>query len=59
MTLDDADFQKQSLTSFSQLDKIQRELGEQYHLDPALSMRLSSEVISELTTESMKRLQKD
>lgn len=59
MTLDDADFQKQSLTSFSQLDKIQRELGEQYHLNPALSMRLSSEVISELTTESMKRLQKD
>lgn len=58
MTLDDAEFQQQSLTSFSQLDKIQRELGEQYKLDPALSMRLSSEVISELTAESMKRLQK-
>ena len=59
MTLDDADFQQQSLTGFGQLDKIQRELGEQYKLDPALSMRLSSEVISELTTESMKRLKKD
>lgn len=59
MTLDDADFQQQSLTGFSQLDKIQRELGEQYHLDPALSMRLSSEVISELTSESMKRLKKE
>lgn len=59
MTLDDADFQQQSITGFSQLDKIQRELGEQYHLAPALSMRLSSEVISELSSESMKRLRKE
>ena len=58
MELDDAAFQQRSLTGFGQLDKIQRELAEQYKLDPALSMRLSSEVISELTAESMKRLEK-
>lgn len=58
MELDDAEFQKRSLRGFSQLDKIQRELGEQYKMDPALSMRLSSEVISELTAESMRQLAK-
>ena len=58
MALDDTDFQRQSISGFSQLDKIQRELAEKYKLDPILSTRLSSEVISELTKESMNRLEK-
>lgn len=56
MSLEDTEFQQQSLTGFNQLDKIQRELAEEYHLDPILSARLSSEVISELTQEHMKKL---
>lgn len=49
-------FQQQSMDGFSQLDKIQKELAEQFNMDPILTTRLSSEVISELTTESMKKL---
>ena len=58
MAMDDTDFQRQSLDGFNQLDKIQRELAEQYKLDVILTTRLSSEVISELTSESMKKLEK-
>lgn len=58
MNAGEAAFQKQSLDGFSQLDKIQKELAEQYNMDPILTTRLSSEVISELTTESMKKLRK-
>lgn len=58
MSLEDKDFQKQSLGQFNELDKIQRELAEQFNLDPILAMRLSSDVISELTQESMKKLRK-
>jgi hypothetical protein len=58
MSLEDKDFQRQSLGQFNELDKIQRELAEQFNLDPILAMRLSSDVISELTQESMKKLRK-
>lgn len=51
-------FQKQSLDGFSRLDKIQKELAEQFNMDIILTTRLSSEIISELTTESMKKLKK-
>lgn len=49
-------FQKQNLDGFSQLDKIQRELAEQFNMDIIQTTRLSSEIISELTAESMKKL---
>lgn len=49
-------FQKQNLDGFSQLDKIQRELAGQFNMDLIQTTRLSSEIISELTTESMKKL---
>lgn len=49
-------FQKQNLDGFSQLDKIQRELAEQFNMDVIQTTRLSSEIISELTAESMKKL---
>jgi serine/threonine protein kinase len=49
-------FQKQNMDGFSQLNKIQKELAEQFNMDPILTTRLSSEIISELTTESMKKL---
>ena len=49
-------FQEQSLDGFSRLNKIQRELSEQFNMNPILTTRLSSEIISELTTESMKKL---
>ena len=58
MSLDDKDFQLQSLGQFNELDKIQRELAEQFNLDPILATRLSSDVISELTQENMKKLRK-
>ena len=54
MNISEKAFQEQSLDGFSQLNKIQRELGEQFNL----TTRLSSEIISELTTESMKKLRK-
>ena len=59
MSLDDKDFQLQSLGQFNELDKIQRELAEQFNLDPILATRLSSDVISELTQENMKKLRKN
>ena len=49
-------FQKQKMDGFSQLNKIQKELAEQFNTDPILTTRLPSEIISELTTESMKKL---
>ena len=58
MNISEKAFQEQSLDGFSQLNKIQRELGEQFNMDPILTTRLSSEIISELTTESMKKLRK-
>ena len=58
MNISEKAFQEQSLDGFSQLNKIQRELGEQFNMDPILPPRLSSEIISELTTESMKKLRK-
>lgn len=51
-------FQQQSMDGFSQLDQIQKELATQFNMDPILTTRLSSEIISELTTESMKKLNK-
>lgn len=51
-------FQKQNLDGFSQLNQIQKELAEQFNMDFILTTRLSSEIISELTTESMKKLNK-
>lgn len=56
MNANEKDFHRQSMGGFSQLDKIQKELAEQFNMDPILTTRLSSEVISELTTESMKKL---
>lgn len=58
MNISEKAFQEQSLDDFSQLNTIQRELGEQFNMDPILTTRLSSEIISELTTESMKKLRK-
>ena len=58
MNISEKAFQEQSLDGFSQLNKIQRELGEQFNMDPILTTSLSSEIISELTTESMKKLRK-
>lgn len=51
-------FQKQNLDGFSHLNQIQKELAEQFNMDLILTTRLSSEIISELTTESMKKLNK-
>lgn len=51
-------FQKQSLDRFSQLDKIQKELAEQFNLNPEFTTRISSDIISELTTESLNKLRK-
>ena len=51
-------FQQESMDGFGQLDKIQKELAVQFNMDPILTTRLSSEIISELTTESMKKLNK-
>lgn len=56
MNVSEEDFQKQNLDGFSQLDKVQRELAEQFNMDIIQTTRLSSEIISELTTESMKKL---
>lgn len=56
MNVTEEDFQKQNLDGFSQLDKIQRELAEQFNMDLIQTTRLSSEIISELTAESMKKL---
>lgn len=56
MNAGESTFHQQSMDGFSQLDKIQKELAEQFNMDPILTTRLSSEVISELTTESMKKL---
>lgn len=51
-------FQKQNLDGFSRLDQIRKGLSEQFNMDFILTTRLSSEIISELTTESMKKLNK-
>lgn len=51
-------FQKQNFDGFSQLDQIQKELAQQFNMDLILTTRLSSEIISELTAESMKKLNK-
>ena len=56
MNVTEEDFQKQNLDGFSQLNKIQKELAEQFNMDLIQTTRLSSEIISELTTESMKKL---
>ena len=56
MNISEKAFQEQSLDGFSRLNKIQRELSEQFNMNPILTTRLSSEIISELTTESMKKL---
>lgn len=56
MNVTEEDFQKQNLDGFSQLDKIQKELAEQFNMDLIQTTRLSSEIISELTAESMKKL---
>ena len=56
MNISEKAFQEQSLDGFSLLNKIQRELSEQFNMNPILTTRLSSEIISELTTESMKKL---
>lgn len=56
MNISEDAFQKQNLDGFSQLDKIQRELAGQFNMDLIQTTRLSSEIISELTTESMKKL---
>lgn len=50
------DFMKASTSGFTDLDRIQRELAEQYSMDPSLTTRLSSEVITELTKEYMNRI---
>lgn len=56
MNVSEEAFQKQNLDGFGQLDKIQRELAEQFNMDIIQTTRLSSEIISELTAESMKKL---
>ena len=56
MNISEKALQEQSLDGFSRLNKIQRELSEQFNMNPILTTRLSSEIISELTTESMKKL---
>ena len=56
MNISEKAFQEQSLDGFSRLNKIQRELSEQFNMNPILTTRVSSEIISELTTESMKKL---
>ena len=56
MNISEKAFQEQSLDGFSRVNKIQRELSEQFNMNPILTTRLSSEIISELTTESMKKL---
>lgn len=56
MNVSEEAFQKQNLDGFSQLDKVQRELAEQFNMDIIQTTRLSSEIISELTAESMKKL---
>jgi hypothetical protein len=49
MNGDESRFLKASTNCFTELDRVQRELGEQYGMDLVQSTRLSSEVITELT----------
>ena len=48
MNISEKAFQEQSLDGFSRLNKIQRELSEQFNMNPILTTRLSSEIISEI-----------
>lgn len=58
MNVSEDAFQKQNMDGFTRLNQIQKELAEQFNMDFILTTRLSSEIISELTTESMKNLKK-
>jgi hypothetical protein len=49
-------FMDATTTGFTELDRVQREMAQQYGLDEALTTRLSSEVITELTAEYMGRI---
>jgi hypothetical protein len=56
MNGDEKQFLKASTEAFTELDRIQREMSEQYGMDVILTTRLSQEVISELTAEYMKKI---
>jgi hypothetical protein len=56
MNGDEKQFLKASTEAFTELDRIQREMSEQYGMDVILTTRLSQEVISDLTAEYMKKI---
>jgi serine/threonine protein kinase len=58
MNGDEKKFMQLSTQRFTELDRLQRELGEQYNMDLILTTRLSSEVITELTEEYMRKIKK-
>jgi hypothetical protein len=57
MNGDENKFIKASTACFTDLDRIQRELGEQYGMDVILTTRLSQEVITELASEYMQKIE--